>query len=606
MLSPSHPHLFEAILKNELEVQHEHFEFEPFNSGIRIPAFASLRVPYLQHPFLSSSHSIDSELVLRTHLLRQPIFDGSTATTTTTTTTSEDSLGRTLRRQGNVPTASQAGPSSAAANPTTIISNVPARSPNPRIPSPSYQPPYPSPSPITASSSPDPQVRVTAPTRWSFRNAFIGGGNPDFTSPFRSRAGIGDRTGSRPRRTSAARLWNPTNSTPRAYPQTSEQQQQRSATRRRSRSHAEKQTVIAIPLSHPAIGSPREEGGAPGDYPLLTLPEQRQNRHSVSTGASLQVERSGSSTGSNRISLPRSVSIDIVRNKSGEPSPLAGPKLDKGKGRAVEDFEDESRATLERPHSQEVGKSGLSSRGRSIANLPAVAGPGLSFERDKGKAIMPTDLERGPTSQNPYHPGGTSAVPNNFSNTSLPHGIGPALSSNNTSIIGSDGPAGNPAEEWGPQHPCFPHVNPHVPLSSPLYQTTRIIRIRRDWMLEGDLAPTFSNLYPEILDPAGVSEQEFRSIVERINKELIPAFNPWGLRNIVDGVLGLLTGWVWDDMGLTGVKSRLRNVETYLDDWNRQMEAKSKDGLGTAPRIVPLRRTGYMNVSLHFPLTYPP
>ena len=116
-------------------------------------------------------------------------------------------------------------------------------------------------------------------------------------------------------------------------------------------------------------------------------------------------------------------------------------------------------------------------------------------------------------------------------------------------------------------------------------------------MLEGDLAPTFSNLYPEILDPAGLSEQDFRTLVEKVNAELIPAFNPWGWRNIFDGVMGLLTGWVWDDLGLTGIKSRLGKVERYLEDWNKEMEGKSKDGPGSAPRIVSLRRTGYMNVS---------
>lgn len=115
-------------------------------------------------------------------------------------------------------------------------------------------------------------------------------------------------------------------------------------------------------------------------------------------------------------------------------------------------------------------------------------------------------------------------------------------------------------------------------------------------MIEGDLAPTFSNLYPEILDPAGVSEQDFRMVIERINSEMIPAFNPWAPRNILDATLGLLTGWVWDDCGFTGVKSRLRTVEQYLEDWNRDMERKSKEGPGGAPQIVSLRRTGYMNV----------
>ncbi|KIN05927.1 hypothetical protein OIDMADRAFT_154540 [Oidiodendron maius Zn] len=221
---------------------------------------------------------------------------------------------------------------------------------------------------------------------------------------------------------------------------------------------------------------------------------------------------------------------------------------------------------------------------------------------------MSTDLERGPSPQDSYNPGGTSEVPNNASRTSLPDGIGPALSSNNTSIIGSDGPAANPAEEWGPQHPCFPHMNPHVSVNSPLYQTTRIIRIKRDWMVEGDLAPTFSNLYPEILDPAGVSEQDFRKLIERINSELILAFSPWGPRNIFDVVMSLATGWVWDDLGFTAVKGRLRKVEKYLEEWNKDMENRSKDGPGSAPMIVPLRRTGYMNLDIQVPdpeVSYP-
>ncbi|KAL3419432.1 hypothetical protein PVAG01_09654 [Phlyctema vagabunda] len=227
---------------------------------------------------------------------------------------------------------------------------------------------------------------------------------------------------------------------------------------------------------------------------------------------------------------------------------------------------------------------------------------------------MSTDLERGPGPQPPYISG---RLPNaNASNASLhshQSGIGPALSSNNTSILGEDGPI-QEGEDWGPQHPCFPHMNPHVPLTSPLYQTTRIIRIRRDWMVEGDLAPTFSNLYPEILDPAGVSEQEFRQLVEKVNGELIPAFSPYNVRNIVDGFMGLITGWLWDDMGFTGVKSRLRNVERFIEEWNLEMQRKISKSSGNvsepslAPRIVPLRRTGYMNLDIQVPdpeISYP-
>ncbi|KAH7360817.1 Golgin subfamily A member 7/ERF4 family-domain-containing protein [Rhexocercosporidium sp. MPI-PUGE-AT-0058] len=524
--------------------------------------------------------------------LLQPYASTNNTNTTTTSTTHQTSTTIGLRsrqsssRQGTVETASQAGPSTAPETATSAITT----NTNPRIPSPSFQPPYPSPSPIepTSNPGPGPEVRVTSPTRWSLRNALIGGGNPEltFASPFRSRSGTGGSSiaRGRPRRPSTARLWNPSNSTPRGPS---------SAHRRQSPG----ERVIAVPLQHPDLNSPREGAAAGGEYPLLTLPEQRQKRHSGSTRASLQVERSGSSTGTNRVSLPRSVSIDIARKRSGENS----PRLDKGKGKAVDEEREDTLKQLERP------ATGYRKRGQTVSSTVAQETSGISFDKGKGKTNMSADIERGPDALGSYEAGGTSNLPNNGSHTSFQSGIGAAMS-DSTSIIGSDGPPMNPAEEWGPQHPCFPHMNPHVPLSSPLYQTTRIIRIRRDWMIEGDLAPTFSNLYPEILDPAGVSEQEFRTLVERVNNELIPAFSPWNIRNLVDGFLGLLTGWVWDDMGFTAVKSRLNNVERYLEEWNREMEGRGKEGPGSAPRIVPLRRTGYMNLDIQVPdpeISYP-
>lgn len=363
-------------------------------------------------------------------------------------------------------------------------------------------------------------------------------------------------------------MWNPSNSTPRRPAQRIDKQ--------RNNREAESLEIASVPLEHPDLLLPRESAEAGGEYPLLSLPEQRQKRHSGSTRASIQLERSGSDSGIHRVSLPLG-----VKKNSREGSPIQ----DKGKGRAIDEGPTKEKKT-----------TGLRKRGQSVPRT-ALATTGLSFDKGKGKGkeIMSTDIERGPATQSEYVSGGTSNLPRPESRASLQSGIGAALSSSGTSIVGSDGPANDPAEEWGPQHPCFPHMNSHVPLSSPLYQTTRIIRIRRDWYIAGDLAPTFSNLYPEILDPAGVSEADFRTLVERVNNELIPAFNPWGLRNIVDGILGLLTGWVWDDLGFTGVKSRLRRVERFLEEWNAEMEERSKDS-GSAARIVPLRRTGYMNV----------
>ena len=231
-------------------------------------------------------------------------------------------------------------------------------------------------------------------------------------------------------------------------------------------------------------------------------------------------------------------------------------------------------------------------------------GAGIKIDKGKGKAVMmpenddampsySQDLERGPDIMDPR-----------MSNVSAGDGIGSALSTTNSSIMGEEVEP-DAAGEWGPQHPCYPHLNPHVPVDSPEYVNTRIIRIRRDWLIKGDLAPTFSNLYPEILDPAGLSEQEFRRIIEKLNGELVPAFDPYSARNIMDSVLGLVTGWVWDDLGLTGVKSRLNNLEKWIEQWNLEMEKTigAEDGV-LPPKILPLRQTGYMTVS--FLLLYVP
>ncbi|KAK7430079.1 LRR receptor-like serine/threonine-protein kinase RGI2 [Neonectria magnoliae] len=210
--------------------------------------------------------------------------------------------------------------------------------------------------------------------------------------------------------------------------------------------------------------------------------------------------------------------------------------------------------------------------------------------QDPPRETFSHDLERGPDVMDPR-----------ISNVSAGDGIGSAISSSNSSIMGEEVEP-DAAGEWGPQHPCYPHINPHVPIDSPEYVSTRIIRIRRDWLLEGDLAPTFSNLYPEILDPAGLSELEFRRIIEKLNAELVPAFNPYGVRNMVDSMLGLVTGWLWDDFGLTGIKSRLSNLERWIEKWNLEMEKTigSEDG-AVAPKLISLRRTGYMTLDIQIP-----
>lgn len=290
------------------------------------------------------------------------------------------------------------------------------------------------------------------------------------------------------------------------------------------------------------------------------MSEQRQSKHSPTTRHSFQLEQRVSHDG--RVSLPRSVRASYDGNLSRAPTPVQ------------QDFQEKP----VRSWALDDMAANLESRGKERAAVTAPDGedPGQSFTMD---------LERGPDASDPRP-----------SNVSGGDGIGSALSSSNSSIMGEDVQP-DAGEEWGPQHPCYPHLNPHVPVDSFEYAATRIIRIRRDWLLQGDLAPTFSNLYPEILDPAGVSEQEFRRIIEKLNGELVPTFDPYSLRNIVDNLLGLATGWLWDDLGLTAIKSRLNALEKWIEKWNQEMEKTmaSEEGVIT-PKIIPLRQTAYMMV----------
>ncbi|RPB26860.1 hypothetical protein L211DRAFT_659303 [Terfezia boudieri ATCC MYA-4762] len=148
-------------------------------------------------------------------------------------------------------------------------------------------------------------------------------------------------------------------------------------------------------------------------------------------------------------------------------------------------------------------------------------------------------------------------------------------------------------DDWNHEHPCFPHPNPHVPLDSPLFQSTRIIRIPRDYMINGDNTPAFSIVYPVILEPY-VTEEQFRKIVDTVNEKMRLAFDPWNKWNWVDAVCGLATLWFWEEIFPTYVKRRLREVEKILEEWNVTLKEQGA-------RLIPLRRSAYITLDIQIP-----
>ena len=120
-------------------------------------------------------------------------------------------------------------------------------------------------------------------------------------------------------------------------------------------------------------------------------------------------------------------------------------------------------------------------------------------------------------------------------------------------------------------------------------------------MLVGDLAPTFSNTYPEVLEP-WVSEADFRTLIKDINDGLIAAFSPYGWRAWMDAALGLATGWIWEDLGFASVKSQVKQVEQLIEDWNgRRRNTLEKDEDQELVRAIPLRRTAYLSLDIQIP-----
>jgi hypothetical protein len=124
---------------------------------------------------------------------------------------------------------------------------------------------------------------------------------------------------------------------------------------------------------------------------------------------------------------------------------------------------------------------------------------------------------------------------------------------------------------------------------------TRVIRVQRDWLATGDMYPSYANLYPEILDPV-ISESDFRFLIANLNAKIESAFNPFTFRALFDCLLGVFTGFLWDDLGMSGVKTGQKSLERFVDNWNAQ---KAKEGREV--KLVQPRRTGFTALDFIIP-----
>ena len=96
------------------------------------------------------------------------------------------------------------------------------------------------------------------------------------------------------------------------------------------------------------------------------------------------------------------------------------------------------------------------------------------------------------------------------------------------------------------------------------------------------------------------------------------AFEPRGARTWLDTILGVATGFLWDDLGMYKSKKGVRDAERIVEEWNKERRrenlassvsgaaaaATKEDGADTEAdvvRCVELRRTGFLCLDFVIP-----
>lgn len=70
----------------------------------------------------------------------------------------------------------------------------------------------------------------------------------------------------------------------------------------------------------------------------------------------------------------------------------------------------------------------------------------------------------------------------------------------------------------------------------------------------------------------------------------------------MDVVLGVATGWLWDDFGFAAVKQGCQDAEAFIAKWNDDLRSRTeKDEDMDLVLAVPLRRSGYLSLDIQIP-----
>ncbi len=162
------------------------------------------------------------------------------------------------------------------------------------------------------------------------------------------------------------------------------------------------------------------------------------------------------------------------------------------------------------------------------------------------------------------------------------------------------------------------------------YNTTRIVRVPRDYSSKGDLCPIFSTYLPGtepgaineyygdlLVDefiPRGVnhlknkfgyssisplnlylSKDEFQEIIFQINNYCNLIFNPFQFKNLLFNSIAFLTLWIGENLFTDPSKKALKDLDLFIDKINEE-KLKLKQ-----IKLISPRRSGFLSLDFQIP-----
>ncbi|KAJ8103849.1 Golgin subfamily A member 7/ERF4 family-domain-containing protein [Lipomyces tetrasporus] len=141
--------------------------------------------------------------------------------------------------------------------------------------------------------------------------------------------------------------------------------------------------------------------------------------------------------------------------------------------------------------------------------------------------------------------------------------------------------------------------NSHVPPGSPDAESTRIVRIHRDYVCARESnTPAFTPQFPGYPLSVFMTEIEFLDLIHEVNDQLDQAFYPLSPGNVIDGCIGVLTCSLCEFMYTSHHKRKVSELESFVERLNK--EVYKVRGI----KVISPMQTAYLSLDIQVPYPF--